>query len=544
MDIVVERLQEINEIDEIVISTTNNLSDEPFEGYCQEKGIRIFRFDGDINDVVGRHYYAAKASVGDYMVVLSGDCPLADTDHIRKGLYMLAEGYDAVRAENWPEYMIEGIEIMNRKAFDVLNKESRLPHEREHFSCIVENKLLDIKLGYNSLEEIFRGRHYRISVDNLADLRFMNVLYSELTSHGEKFDIKNALRLLKEKPELKNINAHIAPKKLNDKSFRILIKTEASESKGMGHIRRMTALGAYLNENRNNGIRFAVNLDDAATRFLEDRGYSYDYCIAETEEDIISAIKEYNAEILIVDIQKFDSKTPYDFERIKAVTCVKKIVVIDKYFDCHAVNLFILQGMQRNSVLKQIEGKGNILHGLEAVIVDDRIRNCKKVEGGTNIVISFGGSDIHNLTTKIVKAINGMDLGREYQFNIVLGPYFKFIDELKNELKLFKYPYEIIINPKNIAEIFSRSILGIIYYGVTFYEFKYLRIPTIDVIPGEQYLEEFEELERTGIGHSVGNYDKVDEIKLCHYLKNIDSLKNEKQYIIGDLELISTRIME
>lgn len=541
IDWVVDRLKNIKEIDQIIISTTNDKSDKPFKEYADNKGIKFYGYDGDINDVVGRHYNAVKKYEGDYILYISGDCCLADDNYIQKALYKLEEDYDYVRVKNWSEYTVEGMEVFNFKALKEIDKHSVSPYERENFSCVVERKPLKINMASIQLAEIFKGRICRISVDNLADLKFMNEIFFRLKDIDKDFNIENTIRLIKEYPELKNINNHIEQKKLGEKTYKILIKTEASNSIGLGHLRRMMMLGEYLNENKNNGVLYCINDDEKAKKMLTDAGYIYDFKLAETEKELIGVVNEYNPDILIIDVQNLEKSTNYNFDNIRRLTNIKKVILIDKYINDKNIDLFILQGIQSDETIATIRND-KVIHGFKTIFIDNSFRKIKP-NRKREIVISFGGTDINNITSKVANAINKMKINKEYKYKFILGPYFRFQNELNKELSKFKYNYEVVEEPKCIAEEIKTATLGIVYYGVSFYEFLFLGIPVISIITDKKYESEFENIQKEINVDYFGIAPNISLEKLETFINNIDNY-NLDEIKISDMNYIYSNIIK
>ncbi|MBZ9636017.1 cytidylyltransferase domain-containing protein [Clostridium sp. FP1] len=540
MDWVVDRLKDINEIDEIIISTTSDDSDKPLNEYAERKCIGFYGFDGDINDVVGRHYNALKDVNADYIVVISGDCPLVDKEVINAQLQLLQKGYDYCRPTK--PCIHEGIDSYSSKCIEYINENSKTSYDRENFGIIIREHPQLVKVGYFSLEDKYLENKFRISVDNMADLRFMNKCFTAIKDKNKDFNLGNVIELVKENKELLNENLHVQQKKKGEKTYKFLIKTEASEDKGLGHIKRMMALGQFLNENKNNGVRYAINYDEISKNILEGKGYIFDYNYAESEEELIRLIKEYEPDILIIDVQKLEGSTNYNFENIKKQSGVKKIILIDKYIKNNFVDLMIIQGIQSDEFEEKVKGNNKVLHGFKTVFINNDFRKVEW-QPKNEIVISFGGTDINNLTTKMIELLNNIDIKTNYVYKIIVGPYFKFINEIKQELTKFKYKYKIVINPKNVAEEIKNCKLGITYYGVSFYEFKFLGIPTIDIVSDEIYESEFQKMSNLGIGNYCGTKYNLDVEKIEKFINNIQFTSNLNAKI-SDFEFIYEKIVE
>ncbi|MEW5920315.1 MAG: hypothetical protein AB1796_05030 [Bacillota bacterium] len=163
-------------------------------------------------------------------------------------------------------------------------------------------------------------------------------------------------------------------------SHKIMIKTEASEQIGLGHIRRMMTLGQYLNENKNNGVIYAINKDEIAKTSLEEKGYLYDYEYAESEEELIKIIKKHKPDILIIDVQKLDSNTNYNFKNIKEQAGINKIILVDKYVENDSVDLMIIQGIQDHKFEEKFKHNSKVIFGLDCVFINTEFAKAKKKE--------------------------------------------------------------------------------------------------------------------------------------------------------------------
>jgi spore coat polysaccharide biosynthesis protein SpsF len=73
---VVERTCRAQWIDEVVVATTIDPSDDPVFEFCRNKGYRVCR--GSVHDVLDRYYQIAKQLQTDVVIRITADCPLID----------------------------------------------------------------------------------------------------------------------------------------------------------------------------------------------------------------------------------------------------------------------------------------------------------------------------------------------------------------------------------------------------------------------------------------------------------------------------------
>jgi spore coat polysaccharide biosynthesis protein SpsF len=76
LQILIARLQQVPEIDEVVVATTTNTSDDAVAAAGAQAGAGIYR--GSEHDVLGRVRRALDAANADTAVEITGDCPLID----------------------------------------------------------------------------------------------------------------------------------------------------------------------------------------------------------------------------------------------------------------------------------------------------------------------------------------------------------------------------------------------------------------------------------------------------------------------------------
>jgi spore coat polysaccharide biosynthesis protein SpsF len=92
---VVERVKQSKLINEIIIATTINESDDIIVKESLNLGLKVFR--GDENDVLSRYYFAAKENAIDLIVRITSDCPLIDSKIVDEVIsYYISNNYDIV----------------------------------------------------------------------------------------------------------------------------------------------------------------------------------------------------------------------------------------------------------------------------------------------------------------------------------------------------------------------------------------------------------------------------------------------------------------
>jgi spore coat polysaccharide biosynthesis protein SpsF len=177
---VIERTRRARCVDEVVVATTTDESDDAVAALAATLGTAVFR--GPVDDVLHRYVLVVQLHPADVVVRITADCPLLDhrlIDRVVAALVRSGADYASnVDPPSYPDgYDVEAISVA---CLLHLDKVATLPHEREHVTAHIREH----PRAYRT--EAVRCRRdlssIRLTVDVLADLeRVRRVL--ALTSH-------------------------------------------------------------------------------------------------------------------------------------------------------------------------------------------------------------------------------------------------------------------------------------------------------------------------------------------------------------------------
>ncbi len=198
----IERLQHSKMIDKLVVATSMDGSDDAIEEMCIDNGVEVFR--GSLDNVLGRFYQCAKQYNPDYVVRLTGDCPLADWQIIDSmAQYYLDEELDYIATSlKFPDGL--DAEIMTMKALAEAKYHATLPSELEHVTQYINKKNIKFKIEYFDFDKDLS--HLRWTVDEPEDFVLVEKIYQALYEINPLFLTNDILDLLKRQPELTRIN--------------------------------------------------------------------------------------------------------------------------------------------------------------------------------------------------------------------------------------------------------------------------------------------------------------------------------------------------
>lgn len=208
-----ERIQGIRTQAEIVVITSQEEADNAIVYESEKHGFSVFR--GSLEDLLDRHYQAAKAYQADWVVKIPSDCPLIDPriiDQMFDYCYQQEGAFDYI-SNLHPSSYPDGndVEIMTFSALEKAWKEAKRPLEREHTTPYFwENPEL-FQLGNWVWESGLKyDMSHRFTLDYPEDLAFIDQVYQHLYSINPLFSLEKILSLLEEHPEIYQINSSYA----------------------------------------------------------------------------------------------------------------------------------------------------------------------------------------------------------------------------------------------------------------------------------------------------------------------------------------------
>ncbi len=212
---IVNRLKSVDEIDEVVIATSDLLKDDKVYEMATNYGISCFR--GSETDVLNRFYSAAKMMDAQYIIRITGDCPLVDPPTIKKLIEFYNDGgYDfcgvacgaGVAREKNINRFPDGLdaEIFSFKVLSEAHNEANTNLQHEHVTPFIWQNNKRYKLG-----SLYSGTDYsdlRLTVDNKEDFEFVNWIYDMLYPNNSHFDSQDIFELLENNPDVMT-NKHL-----------------------------------------------------------------------------------------------------------------------------------------------------------------------------------------------------------------------------------------------------------------------------------------------------------------------------------------------
>jgi UDP-2,4-diacetamido-2,4,6-trideoxy-beta-L-altropyranose hydrolase len=299
------------------------------------------------------------------------------------------------------------------------------------------------------------------------------------------------------------------------KNMRALIFTECGSQIGLGHISRCSSLYDELAE-RGIEVEFIINSDTEQIDIIKNKQYKIvnwletdflikyikqgDYCIVDSylaSEDLYQVISNRAKQALFID----------DIGRIE----YPKGIVVNPSISTEAVEY-------------SIDDNNCYLLGPKYIILRTPFIQVKRGHINSQIkevLITLGGSDIHNLTPSIIKQLSNSY--SEITFNVVIGNIFKNHEEIKSlsskNINLFEN-----VTASEMKSIMLKSDCAITAAGQTIYELLATQTPFIPIKIIENQSNNVAGLKEYNLAGKILDYKDIDLLQQIE--KEINKLLN------------------
>lgn len=287
-----------------------------------------------------------------------------------------------------------------------------------------------------------------------------------------------------------------------EKQFDFGFRVDFGDQVGFGHFFRCYSIAEQLIK-KNLKLIFITNNQDIS-QFFTSKNVSY-VILNETNSE--KNLLEYlsiakNSKNMIIDLP-FDNHVYVESANSYCNTIAIDDLGNSQLFPNLLINGSLVNEFQNYSIDKN---STTYLKGPKFMILRSEFQNFREKtsiqKNLKKILLTFGGNDDDNLSEKIAEYF----LEKDFEITILLGGSYKNISHLKQKFSKYEN-FEIIVDERNVARLFSLHDLVISSSGITSYELACLGIPSI-FIPADEYQEKTSiAMEKLGFGLNFGLWD-------------------------------------
>lgn len=200
------RTLRISGVTRFVLATTTHSDDDKLKDLAESLGFEVYR--GDKDDVVARLYSAAQIHSADYVVRVTGDCPILDPTLAGELITLALEERADLTLNYDPPTFPDGLDVsvISKEALSVLANENLSHHDREHVTTVIERG--DLKVRTVRVTSSTDLSHHRWTLDNAKDLEFFRQLSARCKRPLVQMTTEEVLSVVEKNPDIRAINSN------------------------------------------------------------------------------------------------------------------------------------------------------------------------------------------------------------------------------------------------------------------------------------------------------------------------------------------------
>lgn len=199
----IERVLRSSLVDELVVLTSTDSSDDDLAFRLSSRGIRVYR--GDLSNVYSRFTSALRHFSCEVALRLTADCPLIDPEIIDATISSHVISDADYTSNSLVRKFPRGLdcEVFKPSALLALENFGLSNYDLEHVTSGIYSRPGVFVL--NSYENTKDESHRRWTVDYPRDLEFVRTVYGALYESNPRFTSNDVRELLERQPELENL---------------------------------------------------------------------------------------------------------------------------------------------------------------------------------------------------------------------------------------------------------------------------------------------------------------------------------------------------
>ncbi len=212
LETLVERLKKSSSIDEIVLATTINESDDCLVELANR--LEIFYYRGSEDDVMDRVIKAADSRMAEVVVEITGDCPLIDPWLVEQCIQTFKVNGAEYVSNNHIRSYPDGMDVQVFK-LDALKRSASLTRDRldhEHVTLHIRNNPNLFSLIHLPAPPNLHWPELGLTLDEEADYKLIKNIIEYFASACKEYSLQDIIDLLKSKPEWATINMNVVRK--------------------------------------------------------------------------------------------------------------------------------------------------------------------------------------------------------------------------------------------------------------------------------------------------------------------------------------------
>ena len=219
LEYLIERLKKIKELDEIILCTTRNSTDDVLVKRAKELNIKFFR--GSENNVLSRVVSAVKKYKADVVVQITADCPIIDYKIVKQAIRIFkTKKYDCVSnsfIRSFPDGM--DVNVFKAKALYKTKKLAKTNLYKEHVTLFIKDNPKIFKIKHLLADKKNYWPELGVTLDEKKDYLLIKKIINYFCKKNYFFECKDIIKLVKRNKWIK-LNKDVIRKGYNKNNLR------------------------------------------------------------------------------------------------------------------------------------------------------------------------------------------------------------------------------------------------------------------------------------------------------------------------------------
>ena len=200
-----DRIKHATSIDKIIICTSTNPQDDPLEKIAAQENVFCYR--GSEEDVLARLLKAAQSHDLKHFANITADCPMMDPKLIDHAVmeYQNSDA-DLLMYDGSNDDLPFGCYVIEVVALEKVCQQKNETDTEDWVKHFTSNP--DLKIRSIEVENKYRHKTLKTSLDYPEDYEFIKHVFSELYQQDRVFSILEIINLVKRRPDILEINAN------------------------------------------------------------------------------------------------------------------------------------------------------------------------------------------------------------------------------------------------------------------------------------------------------------------------------------------------
>ena len=302
---------------------------------------------------------------------------------------------------------------------------------------------------------------------------------------------------------------------------KVLIRSDASDRTGAGHVMRSVAIAQCIERNRGEVVFLTATRDERIRQYLKNQRFEtvfldlpLDDCGTAKDLEIILPLLNAGYDWMVLDNDYFD----HDFQRAIRLSGTRLLVLDDRNERRFDVDLLVNHALDAEKLGYRSPISGRLLLGSSYALIRQEFLSVapKREKGMSRLLVTLGGSVQQEIGAKIIRAVRSLN-GRLFEIRWVGGFSEKPPKTLPENLPCVEW----IPATLDIAPHYDWADLVVCAGGGTCWELCFMGLVGLVGALAPHQLPVADALSMHGIFTSLGSYANVTESVLAEGLAKV-----------------------